>query len=529
MNKKINDYDFEKRIPLSKNDSGVRKTPGNMKLMKELLDSKGPGFCLAKWTQVSVHLGTGLTHSCHHPPSHKIPLSEIENNPSALHNTSFKKEQRKLMLNGERPDECDFCWRIEDNDVGSFSDRIEKSLAKYSSIDHDKIVEMSGEENVTPRYLEVSFSNVCNFKCSYCGPSFSSKWQEEIDTYGAYAMPDGRDYNWQPDRNIPNKENNPYVDAFWEWFPEIMPELDTLRITGGEPLLNKNTFKLIDYLIANPNPDMELSINTNGNPPKKIWEQFIKKINILTNNNCVHKFILYTSCESYGDHAEYIRHGLNYNEFESNVIEFLDSTVNTTVVFMSSFNLLAIPKFQNFLEFVLYLKRRFNRHNGFFDWIESKGISTKNIIDSQINNRYDSTANKPYHSRKQNEINYMRINIDIPYVRHPDFLDARLADKKLIEDYLLPAFGYMGSNSSISNYDASLSFENWEVDKFRRIIEDIVIHHEVINSNEYVMKQHQNSMKRFLAFVNEHDRRRNTSFLDTFPEMAHYFNDSAKH
>ena len=61
---------------------------------KDKLDAIGCGFCLAKWSQVTIHLGAGLTHSCHHPEQHKIPLNEIKRNPSALHNTSFKKKKR---------------------------------------------------------------------------------------------------------------------------------------------------------------------------------------------------------------------------------------------------------------------------------------------------------------------------------------------------------------------------------------------------------------------------------------------------
>jgi len=34
---------------------------------KEQLDSVGKGFCLAKWTQVTLQLQTGHNHSCHHP------------------------------------------------------------------------------------------------------------------------------------------------------------------------------------------------------------------------------------------------------------------------------------------------------------------------------------------------------------------------------------------------------------------------------------------------------------------------------
>ena len=82
--------------------------------IKARLDSVSPSLCLAKWKQVSLHLTTGLNNSCYHPPLHRIPVQEIKRNPGALHNTEHKKQQRKLMLQGERPGECQYCWNMED-------------------------------------------------------------------------------------------------------------------------------------------------------------------------------------------------------------------------------------------------------------------------------------------------------------------------------------------------------------------------------------------------------------------------------
>ena len=81
---------------------------------KESLDKTSPSFCLAKWNQVTLHLGAGLTHSCHHPAPHKIPIEEVEENHTALHNTLHKKLLRKQMMEGQRPVECNYCWRVED-------------------------------------------------------------------------------------------------------------------------------------------------------------------------------------------------------------------------------------------------------------------------------------------------------------------------------------------------------------------------------------------------------------------------------
>ena len=69
---------------------GAKKT-------KEKLESISSTMCMAKWLQVSMHLPQGLTQSCYHPPTHKVPLNELAITPKALHNTHEKILQRKLL------------------------------------------------------------------------------------------------------------------------------------------------------------------------------------------------------------------------------------------------------------------------------------------------------------------------------------------------------------------------------------------------------------------------------------------------
>jgi hypothetical protein len=91
------------------------------------LNSVSCSFCAAKWYNVSLHLGHGFTNSCHLPLPHPIDLEKIKTNPSALHNTDFKKEIRKMMLEGTKPAECSYCWKIEDIGRNNISDRVYKS------------------------------------------------------------------------------------------------------------------------------------------------------------------------------------------------------------------------------------------------------------------------------------------------------------------------------------------------------------------------------------------------------------------
>ena len=310
-------------------DDQVAENP-TFQATKDKLDSVGCGMCLAKWTQVTLHLQTGHNHSCHHPKTHKISKTEIKRNPSALHNTRYKKKQRKTMLEGGRPKECDYCWNIEDNS-DRFSDRIFKS-GEYWSIPHfEEIKEANWRKDYNPKYVEVAFSNACNQKCSYCGPAFSTTWMEEVDKFGGYPTSDGfndpQGLIGEDKAPIPIREHNPYVEAFWKWWPDLYRDLHTFRITGGEPLLSKDTWGILDYIIDEPNPNkgLNLSINSNLGVPDELIDRFIEKIQKIEDEKRVREFIVFTSIDTWGEQAEYTRNGLEFNRFWDNMNKILET------------------------------------------------------------------------------------------------------------------------------------------------------------------------------------------------------------
>lgn len=318
------------------------------KFVKYKLDQVGPGFCLAKWSTSTIHLGLGKTHSCHHCGPHVIPLEELKNDISALHNTSFKKKQRQIMLSGGRPEECDYCWKIEDNSK-YYSDRVVTS-SKLENLIHFK--KIKNTDHFDPTYLEISFSNVCNLKCAYCGPSYSSQWYKEILVKGPY--PTSSQYNSVLDKQL-KEEINPYITAFWEYLPKIYKKLHTLRITGGEPLLSKNTFKILEYIRSNPNPNLTLTVNSNLSVEKEIIDKFIFACRDLS----VKKIDIATSNESYKEKAEYIRDGLKYDVWLSNCEHILKSIKNVRLHLMCSYNVLAVSSFTDFLKDIKNLKNNY--------------------------------------------------------------------------------------------------------------------------------------------------------------------------
>lgn len=449
---------------------------------KQQLDNIGCGFCLAKWTQTTLHLQVGQTHSCHHPTPHKVELTELSLNPSSLHNSVFKKRQRKMMLEGERPDECNYCWNIEDNS-NSFSDRVYKSSEPWSIKHYEEIKNMHWRENFNPRYVEVSFSNHCNFKCSYCGPTYSSQWVQEIEQHGGY--PTSTNYNnldlifGRRTNALPylHSEVNPYVDAFWEWWPDLYKDLHTFRITGGEPLLTKDTFRILDYIIETktPNKNLNLCINTNLSAPTKIFNQFVDKIEKIIDNQLVYEFIIFTSVDTWGKQAEYIRHGLDFNLFWERLDLLLDKFKTLTIDIMSTYNALSVPNYKQLMDNVYILKKR--HHNPYRFWGSA-------------------------------------LLLDSSYLRWPPHQTVKILDNnwgiEIDEQSKLADFYEQSRVGILDGY----GFTDIEINKIKRIKDWF-----------YLVEDEKNlkvNRKDFYQFITEHDNRRGTKFENVFPELKDF-------
>ena len=435
----------------------------------EELNEVSPSFCLAKWFNVSIHIPTGQTHSCYHPRSHKIPLEEIAIDVSSLHNTRHKKEQRKLMLEGQRPDECNFCWQIEDSG-NQLSDRAYRSNDVYEDGLIAEAQALGFEGNAIPRYVEVNFNQACNFKCSYCSPHLSTAWQQDIEQNGAIILSDRwhNDITWVKKLNIDNGPDNLYLKAFWEWMPVIYSKLQTFRMTGGEPLMDKNTFKMFDYVYEHPHPALNLSITSNCCPPGNQWNKFMISLKKITENSAIDHFMLFCSLDSWGKQAEYIRPGMDFDLLYQNITDFLANGYKHSLTFIITFNVLS--------------------YSGFVEYI-------KNI--HKLRNQFSEGR--------------QLIWFDIPQLQDPDFLNSKLLPEMVIE--LENAKEYMLANTE-GLFNHHKGFKDFEVSKVQRLI-DWIKQESNFDKNK--------AMKNFYMFFTEQDRRRNTNFVNTFPELTDFW------
>jgi len=450
---------------------------------KDKLDKVGCGMCLAKWTQVTLQLQTGHNHSCHHPKTHKINKAEIARNPSALHNTSYKKKQRKTMLEGGRPAECDYCWNVEDNS-DRFSDRVFKS-GEYWSLPHfDEIAASDWRADYNPRYVEVAFSNACNFKCSYCGPAYSTTWMEEVERYGGYPTSDGfndpQGMIAEDKVPIPQREDNPYTKAFWKWWPDLYHDLHTFRITGGEPLLSKDTWRVLDYIIEqeNPNDNLQFAVNSNLGAPDVLIDKFIEKIQRIEDEERVGEFIIFTSVDTWGKQAEYIRDGLEFNRFWDNVNKILEKCNRVNMTIMSTYNSLSVPNYDKLIYEIYDLKTKYGSED-----------------------RYWNSA----------------VFLDSSYLRYPRHQAVQVLPNEFAKNIYRQT--QLTEFMSTPNFETRLiGYSDIEVQKLKRIYDWHL-------SRNYDDPKIIEDRRNFYRFFSEHDKRRNTNFIETFPELASFYED----
>jgi len=434
-----------------------------------------PTFCMAKWHHTTIYLQTGETHSCYHPAPHKIPLEEIAADPSALHNTLEKKNERYMMLNGERPEGCKYCWDIEDMGENYVSDRHIKTASIYTAERLEEIKKGGSKYNVNPEYIEISFSNECNFKCGYCHPKASSRYWKEINDFGPYDMSTDhrQDIDWF--KVFHREEENPYVRAWWEWWPEVSKTLNILRITGGEPLMHKSTWELFERLDKDPKPHIQIEINSNLGVKPKLVKRLVETVKRLRSEGKIKSFKLYTSIDTWTKRAEYARTGLDINLWEQNLDYYLSNT-GWPVTFMITFNIFGVTSFETLLQKILEWREKYN----------------------------DAT----------NETQWQRVRFDTPHLKEPSIYDMNILPKDEFMPYMHSHLEFIKENTDDSDRN---KFTTLEYEKFKRVVD-------YMQSTVYDPAKLTEARRNFFNWFNEHDRRRDTNLVETFPEMLGFYN-----
>ena len=200
------------------------------------------------------------------------------------------------------PEACKKCTHDEFNDIPSYREMFNARNNKKSGL----------------QFVDIRNTNLCNLKCRYCGPHFSSQWAEELGSIPAIKHQDLSEY-----KNILRNE----LGLQWMYF------------TGGEPLISKDHWDLLEDLVdIGQSSQMDILYNTNLTTIKykdksiiDIWKQF-KSVSI----QC--------SIDAIGKPLDYIRSGADWTKINSNLLELLEAAEdsNITITFSPTLTILNI-------------------------------------------------------------------------------------------------------------------------------------------------------------------------------------------
>lgn len=439
----------------------------DLEYKRRVIDIKSESFCGAKWYNATIWLGSGMTTSCHHPLPHKVEVSEVIDNPKALHNTQKKKMEREQMQRGERPAGCEYCWKIEDMGRDAISDRVYKTVI-YDDKDLNYAYATPASTDIDLQTLEIAFDRTCQFACSYCNPAFSSTWVKDIRNNGPYQdlVSDGRNhFTHAHDSSQLYKfgEANPYVEAFHKWWESSLHRtLKELRITGGEPLMSGETWKLLEWFKTNKGKsNTRLAINSNLGTDVDV-DRLLEAIDGVTVD-------LYTSNEALGAQAEYIRDGLVWDDWVNNVERLLKSGKFRGLHTMCTINALCLDSLDDYLRQIVKWKSQYGNDS---------------------------------------------INFSLNILRFPSFQSPLVLPVELRTKYKEKLSQFM-----VDNKGSSLMHE-FEWNQLQRLVDYL----DVVKTPHTGAAEQSILQKDFKTFYMQYDQRRSKDFCKTFPALADWYN-----
>ncbi len=295
------------------------------------MDNKLPqNFCILPWTGLEVQPNGTVKPCCMYKDTlkkengqeYKIQREEFQE----IWNSEELATIRKRFLSGTQPRGCHRCWMEEMS--GKASKRV-RDNAKYKHLINDEII----WKDSAPRYLDLKLGNICNLKCRICSPQYSSKWISEQRKYDIID----KDIKFYERLDWPEKS-----EVFWKNVESLIPVLEHLDFTGGEPFMIKEHLDLLDKIIKQGHAHkISLHYNTNGTQ---------LPLNALDNIFPHFKYVdVHFSIDGTGKQFEYQRHPAKWDQVLKNLkvwktyeSEKLDLSICHTV---NVFNVFYLPEF----------------------------------------------------------------------------------------------------------------------------------------------------------------------------------------
>jgi hypothetical protein len=228
-------------------------------------------------------------------------------------NSEHMKSVRRRMMAGETLPECEVC-----NDKLLNTDVYRSYFDHLFGSKYQLAMELTTEDGYTemqPVSWDYRFSNLCNFKCRMCGDMLSSAWESEQRTYNMINWPDPKN-NWMvPDvREKITEFQDTQIEAE---FAQAVEEhrVEEVYWVGGEPLMYEQHWRYMKRIIElGDGPQIYARYNTN------LSRCHYRGVDLFTDIlDHVRDYQICASIDGTGAIGEYIRTGLNYNQWLANM------------------------------------------------------------------------------------------------------------------------------------------------------------------------------------------------------------------
>jgi hypothetical protein len=283
---------------------------------------KSESLCLAPWTHTYLSPQTERRMCCasREPAQNfqqyidtKTGTGKYQPNTLEQHwNSEHMRSVRRRMMAGETLPECDVCnSKLLNSDV--YRDYF-WHLFKHKYEDVISATDETGYTTAQPVSWDYRFSNLCNFKCRTCGDMLSSSWESEQRQHNMINWYDSKN-NWmQP---AVRKEISKFQDTQVE--SEFAAAVEEHRVeeiywVGGEPLMYEQHWRYMQRIVElGDGPKVYARYNTNLSRVEYRGINLYK--DILDN---VRDWQICASIDGTGDIGEYVRTGLDYQQFRKN-------------------------------------------------------------------------------------------------------------------------------------------------------------------------------------------------------------------
>lgn len=285
-------------------------------------------FCILPWIHIYANPDGSVLPCCiaeHHEHMGNVQTQSLYE----IWNGEEFKEMRRNMMAGYKCKQCTACYKVEEVGLQSFRQGRNKKYSHYIPLVDNTYGDGSLDE-ITLRYFDIRWSNICNFKCRSCSGTYSSSLAKEEGRDNVFIYAGGKD-------------NDRLYDQFQPYFKDI----EEFYFAGGEPLLTDKHYEILEHLISIGKTDVRLSYNTNLSVLK------YKKKSVLDLWKHFSNISVEASLDSWGSRAEYIREGTDWEVIENNIRQIQKETPHVKLQFHSVVSVFNIATLDSFLEYMV--------------------------------------------------------------------------------------------------------------------------------------------------------------------------------